>query len=63
MVPKQERLRCLEVIAQSSQRLAELLPFFHEYSRLVLPQMQADKEKKDLCGIVRDYFAGIYQEL
>lgn len=63
MVPKQERRRCLEVIAQRSERLGELLQSFHEYSRLEHPQMQADKEKKDLCGIVRDYFAGRYQEL
>ena len=63
MVPKQERQRYLGVIAKRAERLDELLQSFHEYSRLEHPRMQVKKSREDLCGIVRDYFAGRYQEL
>ena len=63
MVPEAQRQNYLDVIAKRAVRLGDLLQSFHEYSRLEHPGMRVKTERSDLCGEVRDYFAGRYQEL
>ena len=59
----QEQKRCLDTLVQKSLQISGLLSQLHEYSRLDHPAMPVHLDREDLCSLVREYFAGRYQEL
>lgn len=63
MLSGQEQQRCLDTLVQKSRQISSLLSQLHEYSRLDHPAMPIHLSRVDLCGLVREYFAGRYQEL
>lgn len=63
ILSSQEEKRCLDTLVQKSLQISSLLSQLHEYSRLDHPAMPVHFSREDLCSLVRDYFAGRYQEL
>lgn len=63
LVPEEQKGAVWETIIRKAQQVSTLLISFHEYSKLEHPQMPVSLVSADLGELVRDYFAGRYQEL
>lgn len=63
MVSEENMDKYLNTIYQKSNRLADLINEFYQYSRLEHPEFQLTMEPGDLSEYVREYVAGKYEEL
>lgn len=63
VVPADERQQYLDTIFHNTEKVADLLSTFHEYSTLAHPEMPVTLVRKDLCAAVQSYFSARYQEL
>jgi signal transduction histidine kinase len=63
MVSEEHMDKYLNTIYQKSNRLADLINEFYQYSRLEHPEFQLTMEPGDLSEYVREYVAGKYEEL
>ncbi|MBP5265696.1 MAG: HAMP domain-containing histidine kinase [Lachnospiraceae bacterium] len=63
MVSEENMDKYLNTIYQKSNRLADLINEFYQYSRLEHPEFQLTLEPGDLSEYVREYVAGKYEEL
>lgn len=63
VVPTEEYSQYLDTIFKKSEKMAELLSLFHEYSKLEHPEMPITLKNLDICDIIQSYFSDRYQEL
>lgn len=63
MIPEEKRSGALDTIIRKADQVSSLLSAFHEYSKLEHPQMPVNRKLTDVGYLVREYFAGRYQEL
>lgn len=63
IVPENEKKKYLDTIYKKSERIAELVSTFHEYSLLDHPDMPVNLSNQDICSIIQVYFANKYEEL
>ncbi len=63
IVPEKEKKKYLDTIYKKSERIAELVSTFHEYSLLDHPDMPVNLSNQDICSVIQVYFANKYEEL
>ena len=63
MVSPEQQTQYLEAIQKKSQRMSELLNLLFDYVRLGSEGFSLKPEKTDLCELLRESVAGLYEEL
>lgn len=63
LVRPEDLEKYIRIIQSRSTQLTELINTLFEYSRLEHPDIQLDLKIDDFCEYMREYFAGIYDEL
>lgn len=63
LVSENERDMYLEIIAQKTNELNELINVFYEYSKMEHPDFELNLRPIDICVFLRDYMAQKYNEL
>lgn len=63
MLPPEKKEAALDTIIRKAEQVSSLLGAFHEYSKLEHPSMPVNRKLVDMGELIREYFAGRYQEL
>jgi len=63
MVDSSEQEKYLQIIANKSESLVELIDEFHDYSKMNHPSYTFDMREADICEYTREYFAERFDEL